>query len=181
MGKIAMKLWKKKFRGPNFRGFSFIELMVVVGIVGIMAVIAIPSMIDMVSQFRLNSITRDMVSCFQDARLRAIKENANAVIIADLANDRLTAFLDNGPGGAAGNWALDSSEAVIAILDMPLGIDLYVSTIPFNTLGFNGQGFPATATGSLRIRTAGIRYREISVNGIGSVKVRKSFDGVSWN
>ena len=164
-------------------GFSLMELMVVVGIIAILSAIAIPSLSTMVPSFRLRSTARDMVSCYQEARLRAIKENTTVVVIADLPNDRLTAFVDNGPGAAAGNWALDASEKVVRQIDIPSQIDLYLSTIPFNTMGFNGRGLPATATGfgNLYIKTSGANYREISINATGSVRIRRSADGANWN
>jgi type IV fimbrial biogenesis protein FimT len=176
-----MNLHTNTTSGTGREGFTLMELVVTVGILAVIASLAVPSMMTLVPSFRLKSAAREIVSCFQEARVRAIKENAVVVIIADLANDRLTAFVDNGPGGAAGNWALDAAEAVVSRHDMSEGVDLYFSTIPFNTFGYNGRGLPAAGTGNLRIRTAGSDYRRIDVNAAGSLRVLRSADGVNWN
>lgn len=157
------------------------EVMVVVGIIAILAAVAMPQMVRMIPDSRLKSAARDIVSCFQESKFRAVKENATVVILCDLANNRITSFVDNGPGGAAANWALDASEVVVVQVNMPPDINLYFSDFTANTFGFNGRGFPAAPSGRVRISNTQSNYREVSVNAAGNVKVLKSSDGAVWN
>lgn len=59
----------------NNKGFSLVELMVVVGILGISAAIAFPGLIRTLPKWRANSVTRDISGKLMLARLRAVKNN----------------------------------------------------------------------------------------------------------
>lgn len=168
-----------RFRN-NKSGFTLVELMAVIAIVGILAGIAIPNFFSFLPKSRLRSATRDIVSCFQEMKLRAVKENATAVIIFDLANDRYTAFVDNGPGAAAGNSVLDSSEAIIKQETLPSGIDMYNTSFVANTGGFTARGLPRNA-GTVFIRRGNTDYRRVIVNLAGNIRIEMSTDGVNWN
>ena len=57
------------------RGFSLIELLVVVALVGILAAIAFPSFTDWRRNMEYKSAARDIASILRDARQRAISRN----------------------------------------------------------------------------------------------------------
>ncbi|MDD3673947.1 MAG: GspH/FimT family pseudopilin [Thauera sp.] len=57
------------------KGFSLVELMVVVAIVAILAGIAVPSMMSMLALNRLSSQANDLIGAVQYARSEAIKRN----------------------------------------------------------------------------------------------------------
>lgn len=170
-----------KFRLRNKNsGFTLVELMIVIAIIGIMAGIAIPNFFSFLPKNRLRSATRDIVSCLQEMKLRAIKENATTVIVFDLANDRCTAFVDNGPGAAAGNSALDASESIIRIETLASELDIYNTSFVANTGGFTARGLPRNA-GTVFIRYGNTDYRRVIVNLAGNIRVEMSIDGVNWN
>ena len=58
----------------NKRGVTLIELIVVFVIIGIMALLLVPNIGAWMPSYRLRSATRDIVSTFRGAQMRAISE-----------------------------------------------------------------------------------------------------------
>ncbi len=164
-------------------GFTLIEVMVVVAIVGIMSAVAIPSIINWLPNYRLSSAAGDIVSCLQEAKMRAVKENTNVIVI--FSSNEYEAFVDNGEGGGnAGNNIKDGSEPRIKNISMPADIDLSDFNDPGAAdikLGFNSRGFLATNAGSLLIKNNKSNYRKIIASTAGNIRVEQSVDGINWN
>lgn len=55
------------------KGFTLVELMVVIAVAAILAVMAAPSYRDMIDRYRLRSATEDVVSLISNARAGAVK------------------------------------------------------------------------------------------------------------
>ena len=167
-------------------GFTLIEVIIVIGVIGIMSAIAIPNIISWLPDYRLRSAARDIVSCLQEAKLRAVKEDATTGIEFDFTNNTLSAWVDDGgsvPGDLIFNAPPDTDEVYYSQINMPLGIDMYQngSSDINNPFGFNSRGFPATNIGSIFIRNNKSNYRRILVNIPGNIRIEKSTDGSTWN
>jgi prepilin-type N-terminal cleavage/methylation domain-containing protein len=57
------------------RGFSLVELMMVVAVAGTLMAISVPSLLDMAERSKLNAATREVERELQSARLRAVSTN----------------------------------------------------------------------------------------------------------
>ena len=70
----------------NF-GFTLIELMIAIAIIAIATAIAVPNLIGWLPKHRLGTASRDILSVLQQARLRAVKENADVTVQFETGND----------------------------------------------------------------------------------------------
>jgi len=175
----------------NRKGFTLIETVVVLAILAILSAVAVPAFISWLPDYRLKGSSRDIYGAMSKARSSAARQNTVAVMTFSLPNDTYTVFLDNGPGAAAGNWALDATETIIATGSMGDGIDMYGSTlngvgsIPPNTYGYNAMGLPQTPlTGpyEVHLKNSNNKYMGVRVNAAGTLSIITSTDGgVNWN
>lgn len=161
-----------------------LELVVAVGIIGVMAAIAVPTLVKRLPEYRLRSATRDIVSCLQEAKMRAVNENADTVIFFDAANGQYTAWVDNGAGADAGNRTLEtaSGEIVFKQITLPSDITIYnITGLSTDKLAYNSRGIPASNVGTIFVRNNKSNYRAIIVNIAGNIRTQRSNDNVSWD
>jgi type IV fimbrial biogenesis protein FimT len=154
-------------------GFSLIEMMVVIAIIAIVASIAVPNFIGWLPKQRLGTASRDILSALHQARLRAVKENADVTVQFDIGNDSYIAFLDNGEGGGnPADGVQNGSEIAFKSTAMPAGIDLNNTTFSNNRISFSRRGLPNNVTGgTVTIRNSENVKRQIGVNQTGNSRI----------
>lgn len=166
----VFKVFRKKTVFQS--GFTLVEVMVVIAIIAIMSGIAIPNFISWLPDYRLRSAARDIVSCMQLTKLRAVKENANAIVV--FGSNTYEAFFDNGAGGGnAGDRTKDAGEPGIKNAALPAGIELSnnngnsAATLNF---GFSSKGL-STGNGTLLIENNKSNSITIALSNAGNIHV----------
>lgn len=76
------------------RGFTLVELMIVVGIVAIMAVLAFPSFSQQIMQDRVVTTANQLNSVYRFARSEAVKRDIDVKLVVSASNWQVKASVD---------------------------------------------------------------------------------------
>jgi len=185
--------WRKTYiirHLSDHQGFSVIELAVVVTIVVALAALSAPVMSGYSPTYNSKKAARQIVSQMQLARIHAIKNRVNTVVVFYPENfvpaDQANSFLiyedtDN-------DWIQDSDENVIAQRTyMPPKVNLISAIFTSNgsgeatetfCCGFDSQGLAARksgsvvyVTGDVQLKNSKNQTRTISFNPFGKTKI----------
>lgn len=92
---------------PSARGFSLIELLVVVGIMMVLAAIMAPNIAGYTRNYRIRGAAQQVASVIQQARLRAISKNVNlGATFAVLSSTTYRVVVEDDQRPGAGSTAL---------------------------------------------------------------------------
>lgn len=157
------------------RGFTLIELMVVLALVGILVTLAAPSFVQFQRNSRLRTVSSSLVSAINMARSEAMKRQ------------KFTFVMPRDGGWNAG-WDVfvdmdnsfsktDADVKLGALSDKPSDVGVTVATsLPY--VMFSGSGFPRTTDGSflngtftLTIPGSGETARSVVLSNTGRVRV----------
>ncbi len=125
------------------RGFTLIELMVVVGMISVMTALAMGMTTDWRRRNVFNTVAREIYNCLNIARATAIKKNRNimvafrdtpnfAVVFEDVDNDRVW---DDGAEAAIYRFPADAG----ATDDWPAGARGILGTVDAHIVAINGN------------------------------------------
>lgn len=95
-------------RSTRNKGFTLIEIMIVIVIMGIMAAIATPNLMSYMSRLRLNGAARQVMTDLMLARGKAVSENKRVGVVFT-SNHQYTIFSDNNQ-----NSAIDTGELTVS-------------------------------------------------------------------
>ena len=95
----------------GYRGFTLVELMIVISLVAILAAISAPSISRAMERSRLNDLNRDLANGILEARSFAMSSGEAVFAQVDIANDRVHFFLPANFQSPAGSPAMSCATA----------------------------------------------------------------------
>jgi len=166
---------------PQQRGFTLIEVVVVIAIIGIISAIAIPNYLGWIPKYRLKAAARDICSNMQKTKIRAVKENHDWAVVINETENSYTVYSSE---GSTPGWN-DGDETIAFKVEL--------NSIPGNML-FEG---PANETSASLIvfTAAGVcsvagniylsdrnntAYYRIQTTSPGAITLKK-WTGTTWN
>lgn len=174
----------------NQRGFTFIELIVIVVVIGVLASFALPMFLSWMPNLRLKSAARDMFSDIQNAKLEAAKRSTCTgvkftTVAFPATGGSYTVFLDNGnSGGTACNGIQDGGERALKSDTVPGDASLISAS---NIGGPSTVCFAPTTvvcgsqSGDIQLRNNKSRWYKLTISASGGTKLENSSNGTTWS
>jgi len=138
-------------------GFTLIEFLTVIAIIAVVATIVLPNVISWLPRYRLSSGAEEIQSTLQLARLGAIKQNRDATVTFDTANQTFLATIIDGQMIKKGK--------------MPAGILIDSVSSPSSLVQFDSRGLADDSTKILVKNNQG-GMKTITVNIVGKSSIQ---------
>ena len=165
------------------RGFTLIEIMIVLAVMTILMSIAAPSLSDLLRRIKVNSISSSLVTSLQQGRNEAIKLGARVLVCAsNAAGTDCSTSTDWGANGwivcadINGNSSCDASTAALPnpiYVQGPVPAGTATVTGPATPVIFTSSGSCATPTTAPHLTVTAVGATStttVSVQGSGYVK-----------
>ena len=147
-------------------GFTLWEMMTVIGIIAVLSTIVMPNFLGWVSNRRLSSAARDLLSALQYARLAAVKYNVDVQVVFFPDRDHYRIFTDFN-----GDRNQDANEPTIKSSTMPAGVYLKETNFNGDIFKFNGRGLASGSGGTISIANHRNDLTKIRVNRTGNSRI----------
>lgn len=145
----------------NKKGVTLVELIIVIVIIGISALFLVPNIGAWLTNYRLRSAARDIVSTMRTAQMKAVTTNLEYRFYSNSAARKYWTERGNQSSGST-NWvgttALSNSAREGAINDLPTGVTINFSGF----IEFNPDS--TSSSGSMTLQNSKGTQRRLSVN-----------------
>lgn len=111
-------------KSQSAAGFTLIEALIVMVILTLVLTLGIPSLRETIQRAKFLGFVDTTSTLMQKARFTSIKQNQDAVLLADTTTSEILAFVDVPQGGAPPNRVLDAGETVLGRMNLPRGVTL---------------------------------------------------------
>jgi len=171
----------------NARGFSLVELMMVVAIIGILAMITAPSFVTGLPTYRIRAAVRDCTSQLRNARHLAIKEKRDVNVVFSPAKGYLEVDGRNFPAyssftatyGSGVAFGRGSATSGVGGDSIPAdGIDINDDSFAFTSRGLAEFSAGAVNGAVYFTNTRGDSYA-VAINAAGAVSLLR-WRGSTW-
>lgn len=163
------------------KGFSLVELMVVIALIGILASIGTLSTRDIRARFRLKSAALELYSDLQMARLGAIRNGRTWSVCFDPGNTAFTSYTIGNAGGIDGDICTAADDPTVVAdpavfrknVDLSNQSDIFFSEEFSGTnMSFNPRGSASSGNIKLSLSSGMATGRKITINDMtGNVRV----------
>lgn len=152
---------------PRNKGFTLVELMIVIVILAIMGAVMTPAFLQWQDRSKVNGAARTLRAAFETAKMRAIKNNTNAVVVFT-SNTTYQVYVDTNK-----NNALDAGEELVADETLAPGVTITNNSFTNNDMEFNPRGMAngPNSTGTITMTSTGGERYSVVVSSFGRVRM----------
>ena len=136
---LYMEIYKESRMIKNSKGFTLIEVIIVVTIIGILAAISIPAISSWLPNYRLKAAARELYSGMQKARMVAVKTNTTSMMT-------FTSGVGTPCEGGSYTFTDGNGNSIVSVI-----VDKGVCISPSSTFpgGFNSDGTTSGTVGTV--------------------------------